>query len=143
MLQSILRPMAALAIAGGAIAFVACDDDPDPEEARVALCEDYAALTQAQADLDALDDSATFDQFEDAAELVIERAEALQESAEDYLEANDDLTDSYAQALEALDDAIDNLSSDMTVGDAKAQIQDEYNAAVAARDELIASANCT
>ena len=142
MLRNLVRPLIVVALAGGAIAMAACDDDPDPEEARVAVCEDAAAVDQARDVLEALGDSNTFDDFEAAAEDLASALDDFESSAEDYLDANDALVDTYVSTLQDLDDAIDNLSSDMTISEARAEIQEEYDAAVAARDAIIDSANC-
>ena len=145
MLRTFVRPVLALALAAGTIAFIACDDEDDPadtEAARVALCEDVATAEQAKTDLDALTDANTFAEFDAAADALDSALDDVGSSAEDFLGESDALVEAYITALENLDDALGELNQDMTVADARASIQEEFDAAVAARDALIASANC-
>jgi len=137
------KALGVLAVAGISLGLLACDDDPDPEEARVAVCNDYTEYQNAVADYDALGDSQTLTEYEAAANRVADAASDLEDSATDYLDANDPLVEELVTALDNLDNALGDLTESMTAGEAKAAVKDEYDAAVAARDKIVDNANCT
>jgi len=137
------KALGVLAIAGISLGLFACDDDPDPEEARVAVCNDYTEYQDAVADYDALGDTQTLTEYEAAADRVAAAADDLEDSATDYLDANDPLVEELVVALDNLDEALGDLTEDMTAGEAKASVKDEQDAAIAARDKIVANANCT
>ena len=134
----------AFACALGAVAFVglACGDDVSEEEALANVCSDIDSVEAAEANIDGLGPEATVNDLQNATNEWVEAANELEDSLGDFLESQDDLIEGYADSLESLDDALEDVSDDDTLADAQAAVGDEYDAAIASRDAIVAQVQC-
>jgi hypothetical protein len=142
------RTLAALAgvaaLGVGAFAFSACEDDISEADAVAAFCEDQQAYNTAAANLEAIeqDGSATVAQLEAAYEQYYDSYAELVNSAEDYLSTQDEELGALGDSLDSLEDAIGEIDESQTIDQVKADLQDERDAVVAAKDEVTASVTC-
>jgi hypothetical protein len=115
----------------------ACRDSD--EDILADACTELNELQQAVAALDALGPTATVDQVKDAAEKVRDEA---RDAAQAVRRVEDARYQDLREAQDDLREAIDDIGDDESIAQARAQIQPQVAAVLAAREQLTASLNC-
>jgi hypothetical protein len=112
---------------------------PSPEEAEAQLCADLGELDTALQELESLDETATVGEVRAAEENVTSAWNNVRSSAQTLEEVN---TDQLEAAYTELDGAVQGLPDDITVAEAKTQLQPYIDSVKQAWLQVYTSANC-
>lgn len=112
---------------------------PSPEEAEAQLCSDMADLDAAIQELESLDETATVGDVRAAEENVTSAWNSVRSSAQTLEEVN---TEQLEAAYNDLDGAVQGLPDDITVSEARTQLQPYIDSVKQAWLAVYTSANC-
>jgi outer membrane murein-binding lipoprotein Lpp len=112
---------------------------PSPEEAEAQLCADLDELETALQELESLDDTATIGEVRAAEENVTSAWNNVRSSAQARGDVN---VDQLEAAYTDLDNAVNDLPEDITVAEARTQLQPQIDAVKQAWQQVFSSANC-
>jgi outer membrane murein-binding lipoprotein Lpp len=112
---------------------------PSPEEAEAQLCADLAKLDAALQEYDALDENATLAEVRAAQDNVTSAWSDVRDSAQARRDVNVDQLDA---AYNDLENAVNDLPEDITIAEARTQLQPQIDAVKQALQQVFSSANC-
>jgi outer membrane murein-binding lipoprotein Lpp len=112
---------------------------PSPEEAEAQLCSDLADLDAALQEFESLDANAAVGDVRAAEDNVTQAWNNVRNSAQTLEEVN---TDQLEAAYNDLDNAVQSLPDDITVSEARTQLQPQIDAVKQAWLQVYTSANC-
>ncbi len=112
---------------------------PSPQEAEAQLCADLTNLQTSLQELESLNETATIGDVKAAEANVTSAWNDVRSSAQTRRDVN---TDQLEAAYTDLDNAVQGLPNDITVSEARTQLQPQIDAVKQAWQQVFTSANC-